>query len=329
MNFQSFFCKFFTLYSGTIFLVTCQFIPSQRYLQTSIIVNETKWYFFGGNIGNGETDTNEVFYLKLSKSFNTNSPSWVKDQIGSPLTNILSASCITADNSSIFIIGGVMLDPATQNFVPNQPAVYKYSLNNSNWEAPNITGIDNFANCGGLQSINDNTGRIFLYGGMLNFSEVCNRMSIFDINNMSWLTINLSTSRIGYTATLHKSGNITYIGGRLTSIYSSYISMNEIQIFDTNSLSWHNVTASGDYIDIRAFHTAVLIRDSKILIFGGSITNLAIISKPELATLDTNIYPFKWAALYADNSTAAPSTSLTSHSALLYDDFMVIAFGLL
>ncbi|CAG8849355.1 9976_t:CDS:2, partial [Racocetra persica] len=77
-----------------------------------------------------------------------------------------------------------------------------------------------------------------------------------------------------------------------------YVNMNEIQIFDTNSLTWYNVTASGDHIGMRAFHSAVLIRNSKILIFGGSTTNFAIIANPELAILDTNIYPFKWAALY-------------------------------
>ncbi|CAG8445292.1 1558_t:CDS:1 [Dentiscutata erythropus] len=234
MKLQSIFCQFFTLYFGTILLVICQFVPASRYLQSSAIINNSRWYFFGGEIennGGNNNDSNEVFYLKLSKSFYTDSPSWVKEETGSPLANVFSTSYVYPDNSSVLIIGGVMVDPMTQGAAPNSSAIYKYNLNDSSWEVPKITGIDNFAVCGGLQSITDNTGRVFLYGGMQNYSGlICNKMSILFINKMSWLTINLTTSRVGYTATLDKSGNITYIGGRSMPNFNSnsYVSMKEV-----------------------------------------------------------------------------------------------------
>ncbi|CAG8482002.1 24997_t:CDS:2 [Dentiscutata erythropus] len=59
---------------------------------------------------------------------------------------------------------------------------------------------------------------------------------------MSLNTFKITSSRASYTATLLKNGNITYIGGRSTS---DYINMNEIQIFDTNSLIWYNIIAVG------------------------------------------------------------------------------------
>ncbi|KAF0424522.1 galactose oxidase [Gigaspora margarita] len=315
---------FFALYFISIFLVSCQFIPTPRYLQTSVLVNNSKWYIFGGDFGNS-IYTNEILYLDLSNSFDVNSPPWHKDQIGSSFKYSFSTSCVSVDNSSIFIIGGNMYDLDQRQEDPNYYSIiYEYSLNYSIWTTPNITGIDNFKECGGLKSIIDNTGRIFLYGGVRNISgEISNKMSIFYTSNMSWLSINLTTSRTGYTATLLKGGNITYIGGRSVATYndSSYVNMNEILIFDTNSLSWYNVTAItaiGDYIEGRAGHSAVLARDSKILIYGGAKTPKARAVKPDLAMLDLNVYPFKWTIL--NNSL----TLLTSHSAILYDDFMII-----
>ncbi|CAG8683205.1 22346_t:CDS:1, partial [Gigaspora rosea] len=47
---------------------------------------------------------------------------------------------------------------------------------------------------------------------------------------------------------------------------------------------------------------------------------------PDLAMLNINVYPFKWTIL--NNSTVgAPSTSITSHSETLYDDFMIITLN--
>ncbi|RIB16892.1 hypothetical protein C2G38_2089675 [Gigaspora rosea] len=149
---------------------------------------------------------------------------------------------------------------------PNYYSIaYKYSLKYSSWTTPNITGIDNLKECSGLQSIIDNTGRIFLYGGVRNMSgEICNKMSIFYTNNME-----------EYTATLLKGLNITYIDGRSVATYndSSYVNMNEKK---------H-----------RAGHSDVLTRDSKIIIYGGSKMPKVKAVNPDLAMLDINVYPFK------------------------------------
>ncbi|CAG8664403.1 7626_t:CDS:2, partial [Gigaspora margarita] len=88
-----------------------------------------------------------------------------------------------------------------------------------------------------------------------------------------------------------------------------------------------NETASGDNIGKRAFHSAVLTRDSKILIYGGSTILIYGGSKPGPAILDTSVYPFRWKSLYVKSFIAAPLPSLVSHSCIIYDDFMVIAFG--
>ncbi|CAG8671861.1 7275_t:CDS:2, partial [Gigaspora margarita] len=176
--------------------VTFQFIPIPRYLQTSVLFNNSKWYFSGGIIGNNvdTNKTNEVVYLSLSSSFDTSSPLWNNSQIGSPLANALSSSFISIDMLSIFLIGGVMVDPKTQSSVSYQSA-YKYNLNNLSLTVQNIEGINNFGICGGLQSINDEAGRIFFY-------------------------VQEQVIQLLYL----KNGNITYFGDRSTS---DYINMNE------------------------------------------------------------------------------------------------------
>lgn len=97
-----------------------------------------------------------------------------------------------------------MVDPKTQSSVSYQSA-YKYNLNNLSWTVQNIEGINNFGICGGLQSINDEAGRIFFYGGMQNLSgPICNKMGILYIKNMSLNTFKITSSRAIYTATLLK-----------------------------------------------------------------------------------------------------------------------------
>ncbi|KAF0419850.1 galactose oxidase [Gigaspora margarita] len=156
---------------------------------------------------------------------------------------------------------------------------------------------------------------------------LCNIMSVLDMNSMSWSSFNLTVeARTGYTATLHSDGTIVYTGGRSTVDYN-YTSMNEIQIFDTNSFAWRDMIAVGATIGERGSHSAVLVNNSKIIIYGGSTTNLGIAANPEFAILDMSVTPFNWIIPNISGSNVAPFPSLTGHSAILYDDFMIIAFG--
>ncbi|CAG8791616.1 3539_t:CDS:2, partial [Dentiscutata erythropus] len=104
--------------------------------------------------------------------------------------------------------------------------------------------------------------------------------------------------------------------------------VDDIQTFDTNSFIWYDMIAAGDTIGERGFHSAVLVNDSKIIIYGGSTTNTGIVATPELAALDINTIPFNWIALNVSSDSAAPSKSLslTGHSATLYDNFMIISY---
>ncbi|CAG8789339.1 19063_t:CDS:2, partial [Dentiscutata erythropus] len=86
-------------------------------------------------------------------------------------------------------------------------------------------------------------------------------------------------------------------------------------------------TAAGVQIGNRGGHSAVLTQDSKIIVYGGSTTNIGFPAIPDLLILDTNLYPFDWIVLEVSTNDAAPPLLLTEHFAAIYDDFMIIAFG--
>ncbi|CAG8823986.1 26377_t:CDS:2, partial [Gigaspora margarita] len=66
-------------------------------------------------------------------------------------------------------------------------------------------------------------------------------------------------------------------------------------------------------------------QNGTIIIFGGQSSTNYIQAPPDLVMLDTNVYPMKWRALNVSSTNAPPS--LTCHSATLFDNFMIIAFG--
>ncbi|CAG8728475.1 1445_t:CDS:2 [Gigaspora margarita] len=76
--------------------------------------------------------------------------------------------------------------------------------------------------------------------------------------------------------------------------------------------------AIGDKISSRSGHSAVL---------SGTVAYYFIQSEPVLATLDTTVNPMRW-IIPNNNSTSNVPPSLRYHSATLYNNFMLIAFGI-
>ncbi|CAG8559050.1 18078_t:CDS:2 [Gigaspora margarita] len=84
--------------------------------------------------------------------------------------------------------------------------------------------------------------------------------------------------------------------------------------------------AIGDKISSRSGHSAVLTLNGTIIIYGGTTTANFTQADPILATLDTTVDPMRWISPHNSSTRNAPP-SLGYHSATLYNDFMIIAFG--
>lgn len=324
--------------------VICQFTPLPRYYQTSVL-DGSKFYVLGGIYRNNFAYTNEVIYIDLSKKFEISSPPW-NVAVGTPDKEFLATSCLTSVNgSNIFLIGGLATDLTGLNVIYPSSLVYTFNPNTLQWTTTTTTGFYNTSKTmTRMQAVIVDNGNIFIFGGFQVDSIVAsnrngnyaNFMNVLNANTLTWSqpnTIsNALTPRGGYTANLLNNSFIIYIGGLqfVNGVYSN-VDMNEIQIFNTNSLSWSTMHAYGDVVTARNSHTTVLTNDGHIILFGGNsandINDNSIISAlPDLAILDTNVSPYKWSAPNITSAYASPS--LCYHSATLYNGIMFIAFGL-
>ncbi|KAF0548093.1 galactose oxidase [Gigaspora margarita] len=338
-NIQFFLLNIILLFS----FVNCQNIPNPRYQQTSSLIGN-RLYFFGGDLSPTDHNndsatnvTNEVWYLDLSGSFNTATPPWNKD-IGMPIGYNLGASCVRPIDNSVFLVGGRMYIPNTANINLGFSPVYLFNSNISLWTNPYIISFNSsFKMRNEIQPVIDNYGKIYTFGGTngtdLNASNVdYNDMSILDTTSMTWSTLPISANTpppyLSYTATLIPTGIIVYIGGyvsRSAIIYQyELVSMYEIQTFNTKNYTWSTKVASGATIGPRIGHSAVLTQYGDIIIYGGGamLNDSTIPATPYVAKLDTSTW--MWSI---PNVSQINSPQLSDHSAALYGDYIIIAFG--
>ncbi|RIB05655.1 hypothetical protein C2G38_2117871 [Gigaspora rosea] len=289
----------------SIFFVDHNFIiffcELSKYSKTTIPTN------YASNV------TNEVWYLDLSSSFNTATPPWNKD-VGMPIGYFFGASCVIPIDNSVFLVGGRMFIPNTANINLGSSPVYVFNSNISLWTNPYIIGFNSsFKMRNQIQPVIDNYGKIYTFGGTnytgFNVSSVdYNDMSILDTTSMTWSTLLISANAppliLSYTATLLPTGII-------------------FQTFNTKNYNWSTKSAGGASIGSRVGHSAVLTPNGDIIIYGGAIWNNFIIpATPYIAKLDTSTW--MWSI---PNLSQIDSPQLCFHSAALYRDYMIIAFG--
>ncbi|CAI2173888.1 20148_t:CDS:2 [Funneliformis geosporum] len=144
---------------------------------------------------------------------------------------------------------------------------------------------------------------------------------------------NYPINRIVYTATLLSNGMIAYIGGREKTIdnISREVDINQIDLYDTKLNNWSVMRArSINHIESRYGHSAVLVQDENIIINGGSKGNSSKSIKPipDLIVLNTQTTPYEW-IVPQTLSNIGVFPSLTYHTANLFENYMIVAFGLL
>ncbi|RIB14218.1 hypothetical protein C2G38_1674102 [Gigaspora rosea] len=325
---------FFIILNFVNLFVICDDFPTPRGTQASSLVNN-KLYFFGGS--SGDNFTNEVWYLDLSNSFNVSLPPIHKGQ-EMPVAVSLASSCVSPiDNSSVFLIGGNM-SLAYNASVPFYPLeVYLFDSKMSYWRPPNI--IDYNASFTGrycMQAVINNDGKIFMFGGAdsnvtnINTTKVFmyNDMHMLDTTTMKWSTLNIAQNVplpcIAYAAVLLPTAEIIYIGGFELPFFGSprLVEIKMVRLFNTKSFTWSNKQTTGENIDSRMGHTAVITQNGSIIIYGGSTINATQVS-PDLVVLDINTWEWSIPNIPQKDS---PS-SLVFHSAAIYENYMIVSFG--
>ncbi|CAG8715859.1 7469_t:CDS:2, partial [Cetraspora pellucida] len=306
--------------------------PLARFAHANILVN-SKLYFIGGELQNGAGVSNELFFLDLSVPFVTSSPQWT-DLSPAPVSNSwCSASLGGSNNNTIFLIGGLMFD--SNNKISNS-LVYTFNTIDQTWSSPKISGHSPQRRKEITSIVNPDDEKIYIFGGLSDAttgsseSKYFNNFIILDTVHLTWTTNNsssTSTKRAGHTLTICNK-ILVLIGGK--EIYSDgtvkLADMNKIWTYDMNSGIWSLNIATGDNIDSRIFHTAVLDHHKRIIIYGGMNDNSSDPRvSPDLAILDITTTPFKWIIPKIPPDNAAPP--LAAHTAIMMNYYMIISFG--
>ncbi|RHZ54928.1 hypothetical protein Glove_421g68 [Diversispora epigaea] len=142
---------------------------------------------------------------------------------------------------------------------------------------------------------------------------------------MTWknltITNNLPPLSSDYSASILPNGIIVYFGGQDNDTLAK---MNDIKLFDTKKNEWSYMDATGDYVDSRWSFASVLTPDGYIIIFGGCTLNRTSINT-KVAVLDTNKSPYEWSIPSSSKANSPPT--IYGHTANLYYNYMIIAFG--
>ncbi|CAG8621069.1 17753_t:CDS:2, partial [Gigaspora rosea] len=236
------------------------FTPPGRFRESSALVGN-RLYFFGSSILEQARDN---IYLDVTLStLNTTNPSWFMSN-SIPAAFALASACVGGPNkNTIYLLNHL----TTSNDYSNDTIVYAFDTVAATWSTPNISGLipksrQQFQAVDDTNGVTPNSSRDNLFGDIY----------ILDTLSLTWAqgsNVSAPTPRVDFTATLLNNGLILYIGG-VAAVGTIY--MSEI--------------ATGDTLNSRSCHTAVLSPDGHVIIYGG-VTDQSQV----LASLDTTVNP--------------------------------------
>ncbi|CAG8589965.1 13114_t:CDS:2, partial [Acaulospora morrowiae] len=292
--------------------------PGPRFSHASALIND-KLYVMGGFVpGNSELPINSDFFFLDVTEIPLSKPSTDLSHLTVTSTCWATAVAGGRDGSQFIIFGG-----------HNGSLILAFDTTTSTWLQPTILGIPPIRRKK-TQAVIDSSGKMYIFGGSTDYPvlKFFNDMIILDTISWSWnveVFNNSPSPRDSFTAVILPSGIIVYIGGSSSDGY--YIPMEQIHTFDTLSLSWSSMNATGTIPSSRCGASSVLTTDGRVFVFGGSIRVTDDIYEeayPNLAVLDTTKTPYEWSTPRTTN-TAPPS--LSWHSSTLVNDIIIIAFG--
>ncbi|RIA90350.1 hypothetical protein C1645_823485 [Glomus cerebriforme] len=299
------------------------FIPRPRVGQAAVLVEDKIYYIGGINSNESESGPSDFFYLSSMDLF------WIDLQsqgVNIPYTAWHTANIGGINEDYIFIIGGVHFNELNTNYI------YRFNTKTNAIDIPVIQGKAPIMRRG-VDSVSYE-GKIYMFGGQIGSDNNAvfpnNLFDILDTVNLNWQVgslVNSPINRSYYTATL-VDGVIYYIGG-ISGL--NFYPMTEIYQYDIVGNTWSLKTATAVDLETipgsRIGHSAVLVLNSKIVVYGGTYYNndtpYDVPAKNTMVVLDTNTLVWSIPQL---NDINVPK--LTAHSATIqFGGMMTIAFG--
>ncbi|RIA94428.1 hypothetical protein C1645_760191 [Glomus cerebriforme] len=304
-----------------------------RFAHSSAVINN-QFYIMGGQVNSPQIVSNDVFYLDLSQSFNLQNPSWIDitKSSGMPFANSWASSAVSGDG--ILMFGGYTWSLNSRTPDNSENTLCLFNTTTKQWSIPAVNGKPPTRRKD-MKIISDNTNNFYIYSGIqLNDdTQWFLDMYMLDFSGLNWELTQMNNAptfpRADYTATMLPSGIIVYIGGRTSVVQDgllleSELNITQLTLFDTKDATWYPMVTNGVMIDNRRSHSAVLTSDGRIIIYGGVKGNNSLAAMPQLAVLDTTTTSYTWSVPIISTQTVP---LLAFHTADLYGDYMIVAFG--
>jgi hypothetical protein len=189
--------------------------------------------------------------------------------------------------------------------------------------------------CGRLLHASEAVGRKIVIHGGWNGNEIFNDMWIFNTDSFTWMQPKTSgfgpTPRFGHSLNLTGDGRLLMFGGcTISKDTGNPIYNGDVRELDTDSMIWTRTTVHGTAPTPRYGHSAVLVRDSMLLICGGwgtlGVQSHECINNPDAFTihvLDTTT--MTWSVPNCMGSKTLKHTY--NHAACIADNTMYIYGG--
>ena len=204
--------------------------------------------------------------LDSAEIYNPATGSW------SGLPNIagrrLAPALTTLSNGQAMLSGGVSVSLffgiPTSAFSTTQVQIF----NGSSWSNGPSMATGRAGHQYNQVTLND--GRVLMTGGV-NVSNLLNAANAAPIsqaevfNGSSWQSVNMPTSRALHTATVLPDGRVAACGGAQGTL-TTPISIANVDIFNPSNNTW---SQAPNLTGPRASHTATLMPDGMLLLFGG------------------------------------------------------------
>ncbi|CAG8504203.1 2537_t:CDS:2, partial [Diversispora eburnea] len=209
------------------------FTPPARYSHSSILIN-SKLYILGGknsSIENNELILNDIFYLDLSSSFDTDNPTWESiksiENISSSLKSFWCAErfqFIDDGNGKLYIFGSNINAPKARydaaTVLLNDGKILFIGGREFN------AGGDKVISRSGHTAVLGSNGLVVIFGGT---------MSSFALTpNSPLVLLNTSTTPFIYSVSHNPIPSGATVTHHTSTIYQNYM----LVIFDLNTFNW-------------------------------------------------------------------------------------------